>query len=78
MVVEPDRVLGVQSFTKHGPDEDFQSIQIVYSTILVGGMLRQELDGTTDDCAWVPIAGILDMDIVPLVGVTLSNFMQLL
>ena len=38
--------------TPDGPDR-MHAIRIVYEVTLVGGSLRDELDGSTDTCRWV-------------------------
>ena len=45
-------LLGISSFTIHGETDDFHSIQIVYGAEVIGGELRNEVDGTTDLCQW--------------------------
>ncbi len=75
MIVEPGKLLGIHSYTKHNPEDDFQCIQIVYSTVMLGGALKKELNGSTDDCAWIQMDAIGKMSIVPLVAETLNKYL---
>lgn len=56
--VVPESLLLVDS--KHAPEEGrrlpFHALRIVYRAHVVGGALGvTEVDGSTDDCAWVPL-----------------------
>jgi 8-oxo-dGTP diphosphatase len=39
---------------------------------VVGGSLRHEADGTTDEARWVPLAEVADLDRVDLVDIGLG------
>lgn len=58
---------GIDSFTHSTPGRSFHGVRIVYHTRVVGGVLRHELDGTTDMCAWHPIDSFEDIGVVELV-----------
>ena len=45
-------VASIDSILKENEAHDFQGIRIVYHTELIGGKLTNELDGSTDLCAW--------------------------
>ena len=45
-------VAGIDSILRENEDHDFQGIRIIYHTDLIGGKLTNELDGSTDLCAW--------------------------
>ena len=52
LTVAPLEVAGIDSFQNNHEDHAFHGIRIVYHAELVGGTLRNELDGSTDLCAW--------------------------
>lgn len=72
LIVEPVGLLGINSFTIQGKNDDFQSIQIVYRANVLGGELRHELEGTTDLCAWHQSENIRALDTVEVVGKALD------
>ena len=67
LTVKPEKVAGIDTFTRENTDELFQSIRIVYQTVLLGGELRFESEGTTDMCQWHPLSGIDELEVVSLV-----------
>jgi ADP-ribose pyrophosphatase YjhB (NUDIX family) len=60
--VELRKLLTVESFRQlvQRPDGpvDHQTICIIYTAEVVGGELRDEIGGSTDTAAWVPLADI--------------------
>ena len=52
LIVRSLGVAGIDSFLRKNEDYDFQGIRIIYHTELIGGTLTNELDGSTDLCAW--------------------------
>ena len=52
LIVRSLGVAGIDSFLKKNEDYDFQGIRIIYHTEFIGGTLTNELDGSTDLCAW--------------------------
>ena len=52
LIVRSLGVAGIDSLLKKNEDYDFQRIGIIYHTELIGGTLTNELDGSTDLCAW--------------------------
>ena len=52
LIVRSRGLASVDSFLKTAEDHDFQWIRIIYHTELLGGTLTNELDGSTDLCAW--------------------------
>ena len=70
--VSPGRVLGIDTFLRQRAAEQFHSIRIVYEARLQGGQLRFEASGTTDMCAWHPLAEIGDLKLVGLVEAALA------
>ena len=61
------------SFVIPGEDaeKDFHGIRIVYRVRVVGGELRDEIDGSSDTCRWVPASDLRDLPLVDLARVGL-------
>ncbi|HWJ85169.1 MAG TPA: NUDIX domain-containing protein [Cellulomonas sp.] len=76
--VELDELLGIDSIVIAGPDLDEPSdeamhgLRIVYRAHVVGGHLRDEVDGSTDAAAWIPLADVAGLRTVELVGAALA------
>ncbi|HEY8170555.1 MAG TPA: NUDIX domain-containing protein [Candidatus Limnocylindria bacterium] len=49
---------------RDGVDTAFHGIRVIYRVRITGGALRDELDGSSDTCAWVPRS---ELDGLPLV-----------
>jgi 8-oxo-dGTP diphosphatase len=75
--VELGRILGVDTIVvppeERTADRDrwFRGIRVVYEAAVVGGRLRDEVDGTTDEARWIPLADVPDLARVELVDVGL-------
>jgi 8-oxo-dGTP diphosphatase len=76
--VELGRLLGVDSLVVP-PDERtvdrgrwFRGIRVIYEATIVGGQLRDEVDGTTDEARWIPLAEVPDLPRVELVDIGLQ------
>jgi 8-oxo-dGTP diphosphatase len=75
--VELGRLLGVDTIVV--PPEErtvpggswFRGIRVVYDARVVGGRLRDEVGGTTDEARWLPLADVADLARVELVDVGL-------
>jgi 8-oxo-dGTP diphosphatase len=63
---------GVDSWAGHFTDPhdgiptDFHAVRILYRVRITGGDLRVEIEGSSDDCAWVTGARLETMPIVEL------------
>lgn len=74
--VELDDLLGVDSFVIPGTERvqpvgrPMQALRIVYRAHIIGGELRVEEDGTTDDVAWHTPEEVDALDRVPLVDLS--------
>lgn len=64
---------GVDSWAGHFTDPrdgiptDFHAVRILYRVRVTGGVLRVEIGGSSDDCAWVALADLETMPVVELV-----------
>jgi 8-oxo-dGTP diphosphatase len=65
LVVAPERRL-------HWHDRPLKAVRVVYSARVVGGDLVHEVDGTTDEARWIPLAEVADVPRVSLVDVGLD------
>ena len=76
--VELLRLLGKDTFTVpagkrlDGGARPLQSVRLVFEARIVGGELTHEVDGTTDEAAWIPIAEVGELEHVELVDVALG------
>jgi 8-oxo-dGTP diphosphatase len=73
-----DRLLGLDSHVipperrmvdTHRP---MKAVRVVFEAHVVGGELTREIDGTTDEARWFPIADVADLPRVGLVDVALD------
>ena len=57
-----------------GLDTEFHGIRIIYHVRVTGGELRNEIGGSSDLCAWVPLSQVEAMPLVQLakVGIGLA------
>jgi 8-oxo-dGTP diphosphatase len=75
--VELGRLLGVDTIVV--PPEErtvprdrwFRGIRVVFEATVVGGKLRHEVDGTTDEARWIPLTEVPVLARVELVDVGL-------
>jgi len=52
-------------------DRWFRGIRVVFEAEVIGGRLRDEVDGTTDEARWIPLSQVPDLARVELVDVGL-------
>jgi 8-oxo-dGTP diphosphatase len=63
---------GVDSWAGHFTDPrdgiatDFHAVRILYRVRVVGGVLRDEVGGSSDTCAWIPAATLQQLPLVEL------------
>ena len=75
--VELVRLLGEDRFTVpsgerlDGGSRPLLSVRLVYEARIVSGQLTAEVDGTTDEAAWIPIGDVPRLERVALVDVAL-------
>lgn len=73
-----DGLLGVDVYYLPEPERrlkgngDLRFLRIVYRAHVVGGELRHETDGTTDEARWVPLDDVVGLDRVRLVDTALA------
>lgn len=63
--VELDDLLGIDSLV----DDDVHSVRVIYRAHVVGGELRVEVDGSTDDARWFIPSEVDALDRVSLVDI---------
>ncbi|MEB4614901.1 NUDIX hydrolase [Leucobacter sp. M11] len=72
------RVLGVDSRIlvreepRPGEDAQLHTVRIVYAGSVTGGTLTPELDGSSDDAAWFPLAEVPELRKLSLVDAALA------
>lgn len=76
-VAELERILGVHSLVIPEPERfsgvgPVQAVRIVYRARIVGGDLRNESAGSTDEAAWFALDQVARLDRVSLVDTALS------
>jgi 8-oxo-dGTP diphosphatase len=71
LIVAAVGLAGIDSITDETPDRAFHGIRIIYYTKLIGGVLRNESDGTTDLCQWHPLQTLPELSVVDLVEAVL-------
>ena len=73
--VELGQLLTVESFRwmldRPGGPVDHQAICVIYTAEIVGGELRNEVGGSTDVAAWVPVDEVATLDRNGLVDIGL-------
>jgi 8-oxo-dGTP diphosphatase len=77
--VELGRLLGVDTMVV-APEERtvprarwFRGVRVVFEATVVGGELRDEEDGSTDEARWIPLAEVPELARVELVDVGLRQ-----
>ncbi|SDP53285.1 NUDIX hydrolase [Lentzea jiangxiensis] len=73
-LAEVVRLLGIDSELREEPDRDYHALRIMYEVRIVGGELRNEVDGTTDLAQWFPLADIGELERVPSLDTALGLY----
>ena len=66
--VELGELLGVQTLVvpperrESGTGRWLKQVQVAYAATVVGGELTAEVDGTTDEARWIPLADVPGLD----------------
>ncbi len=71
LIVAAAGVVGIDSFSAEAPDRNFHGIRIIYHTKRIGGELRSEHAGTTDQCQWHRMDTLVTLATVDLVEAAL-------
>jgi 8-oxo-dGTP diphosphatase len=66
LTVRPTGLAGIDSLSIEEEDRHFHGIRIIYDTVVTGGTLRNELDGSTDLCAWWSYEEAKELQLVEL------------
>ena len=75
--IELVRLLGEDVFTVpagtrlDGAPRPLRSVRLIFEARIVGGELTHEVDGTTDEAAWIPVAEVERLERVDLVDAAL-------
>ena len=72
LIVRPRGIAGIDSFLWESPERDAHNIRIIYHTELISGTLSNELDGSTDLCAWWSLEEAQQLPLVDLTKVGLA------
>lgn len=73
--VELGSLLGVHSYVipperrRNGKGRSMKAVRVLFTAAVVGGDLAREVDGTTDEARWFPIAEVAGLPQVGLVEV---------
>lgn len=75
--VEIDGLLGIDSVVipaeirlGHG-DRPLKGVRVIYHAHVIGGVLTNEVDGSTDEARWIPLAAIDEVERVDLVDISI-------
>ena len=69
------RILGVDSFVVVPEDVEgrpYKSVRVLFEGRIVGGELTHEVDGSTDEARWIPLAQVPSLLRVSLVDAALA------
>lgn len=72
LIVRPEGLAGIDSLTLEDDKKLFHGIRIIYHTKQLGGSLRNELEGSTDLCAWWTFEEAKTLPLVDLTEVGLK------
>ncbi len=72
LLVRPEGVAGIDSLVIPNGDSATHSLRIIYFTEVLGGVLSNEVDGSTDLCRWHEVDAARSLPLVGLVGSGLS------
>lgn len=67
LVVQPGSLLQMNSKLWEFPEKDMHSIQMLFSATILGGDLRDEIDGSTDRVEWVQMSTLNESNSVDIV-----------
>jgi len=76
--VELTGLLGVNTWVqapdrrRDGSDRPLKGVRLLYEARIVGGELTHELDGSTDEARWIPLADVPSLNRVGLVDTAIA------
>ena len=62
---------GIDSFTQGVPERSLHGVRIIFHANVIGGVLRNEREGSTDMCQWHAIDALDKLGVVDLVEAAL-------
>ncbi|MEU4227552.1 NUDIX hydrolase [Nonomuraea sp. NPDC026600] len=76
-IIAVESLLGMDTIRRRYPrgagrEADFHGLRIIYAARVIGGTLRDEIDGSTDQAAWLDLDQVTDLDRVDLIDVALE------
>ena len=80
--VELGPLLGVHSYVipperrRHGRGRSMKAVRVIYTATVIGGELTEEIDGTTDEARWFPLAEVPNLPQVGLIEVGLRMWRE--
>lgn len=80
--VELGPLLGVHSYVipperrRHARGRSMKAVRVIYTATVIGGDLTEEIDGTTDEARWFPLAEVPNLPQVGLIEVGLRMWRQ--
>ncbi|TWP45295.1 NUDIX hydrolase [Lentzea tibetensis] len=72
--IEVERLLGIDSELRHEAERDYHALRVLYEVRIVGGELRDEVGGSTDQAKWFDLGDVPDLPRVRSLDVALGLF----
>lgn len=72
--VAVDDFFEVVSDRRESRGDDFHNVVLVYTVTVTGGVLSHEVDGSTQEARWTPVAELDDLRLIPGARATLRRF----
>lgn len=72
--IEVERLLGIDSELRHETERDYHALRVLYEVRIVGGELRDEIGGSTDQAKWFDLGEVPDLPRVRSLDVALGLF----
>ena len=72
LIVVPKDIATIHSLYADDPHEEFHGVRVLYHAELTGGTLRDEVDGTTDQCRWWTRSQLASLELVDIAQIGAS------
>jgi 8-oxo-dGTP diphosphatase len=72
--IETDVFTGAER--THDTDRPLKAVRVFFTAEVVGGRLTAEVDGTTDEARWFPLAQVPDLRRAPIVDVAVTAWLE--